>query len=618
MCGLFCVYDSSGSIKQYEESIIKAGELLFHRGPDDHGFYADDYFAVYFRRLSIIDTTLAGRQPMLSDDKNYIIAFNGEIYNYKELRCELQKRGYQFRSNSDTEVLLKSYQEFGTRCVESLRGMFAFIIWNKSEKKLFGFRDRLGIKPLFICYNNTQTILSSEIKSILSYVPQKNAPNERTIFKYLSRGWLDDTTDTFYKEINSLPSATTIEITSEGTKKNKYWTLSINDSKLFNASEFRVSFFETISQHLMSDVPIAVTLSGGLDSTSITAVASQLVSNSYELSAFSVIPPDTIDESFWIDKAVSGTKITHSYPNIDFNKAPEMIEEILRTQDEPFHSVSCIYQYLLREKIANNGIKVLLVGEGGDEALGGYVRFIYPYLYSLLEDKRTDLFNAALEGAEVLLGITTDKILIKLNAYKEMLQNGGCGQENMSAYSLLDRDYTEQYSEVVNEPAYPTIIGSCKNYFFAHLFLHLFTRDIPYVLRMEDRYSMAHGIEARVPFLDHKFLEHIFSYDYSEFMKNGKNKAMLRDSLRDYLPSEVINRKSKSGRPGSNAHIVFGVLKQNIQDMLKSKELKSVGYWHNKCHSIFQQDCLTRNDERAIVWFRSYILMKWFKLNYSL
>jgi asparagine synthase (glutamine-hydrolysing) len=613
MCGFICVYDKNNGIKKCQSAIEHSGKKLAHRGPDDVERYYDDTVGIYFNRLSVIDTTIAGRQPMFSDDKNMVLAFNGEIYNYKELRDSLKKRGHTFRTNSDTEVLLKTYQEYGDRCTDHLRGMYAFVIWDRVKKVLTAYRDRFGIKPLYI-YRGDQIIIASEIKAILAYNEQSKQPDLKTIFNYLAKGWLDDSADTFYKNIKSIPPSTVIKISPNQFKQDIYWRLTPGEGRPFNQEEVREKFVETVALHLRSDVPLAATLSGGMDSTSIVGIASKLTKGVTNLRAFSTIPPNTVDESFWINRTVDHTGIDHSYLDIDFGEMTKIIDELIKVHDEPFHSSNCIYQYLLRREIAKKDIVVLLVGEGGDEIFAGYRRLFYPYLYALSKDGKNGLYNDALKGAGDFMEASSDSILLGLDDYRKLLVSGRSGQENLSAYDILSSDFINGHSERVKETWYPKEVGQYKNYFVATLMQHLFKRDIPNILRMEDRNSMAFGIEARVPFLDHKFVELVFSYDYSEFMKCGINKAMLRKAMAAYLPTEVINRKTKSGRPGSNAHIVYDILKEEMDNIFNSKEFRKSEYWNVNCRKLFATDCIKRNNERAIAWFRLYIFMRWFAL----
>jgi asparagine synthase (glutamine-hydrolysing) len=613
MCGFFGVYNSLGSVTEVEDRIVEAGRVLAHRGPDDEGTYCDNFFGVHFQRLAIIDTGLSGRQPMVTEDRKLVMAFNGEIYNHCEIREILIKKGHVFHGHSDSAVLLASFSEWGVDCTKYLRGMFAFVVWNSESKILHVFRDRFGIKPLYTYQKDGFFVFSSEIKSILKFYPDAAAVNESAVFKYISRGWVDDSKETFYKDVISVLPGTSLHVENGNVTQSTYWSLSPSNSSEYNLDLFYDSFSQAVSLHLQADVPLAATLSGGMDSSSIVAVAAKEMKTPEALKTVSIIPPDTVDESSWIDSIVEHTGVSHSYADLDLDEMTNIFDEVLISHDEPFQSSNCIYQYILRKKVALSGIKVLLVGEGGDEILGGYKRLFFPYLFALKDDERNELFNLALDGAPEFLDMNRDTILEHLKSYNDMVVSGENGQENKSAYRLLAEDFIEQHKDIVDEPSYPPI-ESGDNRFLSHLMKHLFCRDIPYVLRMEDRNSMAHGVEARVPFLDHCFTEQVFTHDYAEFMRNGINKFMLRSAMKDALPKEVVERYSKSPRPGSNAHLVYDVLYNPISRMLKSDIFRNLSWWSDDCAEEFNNDCTERDIQRAEVWFRLYTVMRWVKL----
>lgn len=620
-------------MSQHTAEIVRAGEKLAHRGPDDYGSYSDDFFGAYVRRLSILDTSPAGHQPMTLDGGRLVIAFNGEIYNYGELRDFLEARGHALASHCDTEVVLRLYEELGDSCVTRLRGMFAFVIWKRDQRELVAVRDRLGIKPLYLFQDAGRTIVASEIKSILDLAPQSRTPDRRSIFKYLARGWVDDSIDTFFERIKAVPQSTLVRISGGGTRATIYWSLSVGEGRPFDAEEFRGSFSETVSRHLQSDVPVAALLSGGMDSASIVGTASQVTAS--PIKAFSAVlgtgpggaeQPDGstrdpaaggyktgLDESLWIDQTVRHTGVRHEYLAYNGENFAEAVESCLRVHDEPFQESDCVYSYLLHRDIASRGYKVLLVGEGGDEVLGGYSRLIFPYLYSLRVEEHDEEFSRALHGAQDLLTASREAILERLNRYGETLARRESGQENTSAYRLLDPAFTQEYRDIVQEPANPTSTGEYSNYFFAHLAKHIFQRDLPYHLRLTDRNAMAHGIEARPPMLDHTFMELVFSYDFSEFMRNGVNKAMLREAMRPYLPAAVVDRSGKEGRPGNPAHLVYRVLHDELRQLLAAGGIPR--FLKADCLQIFERDQEATNMERALVWFRIYVLMKWLSLH---
>jgi asparagine synthase (glutamine-hydrolysing) len=611
LCGFFGIFRPAGGVGALEPEIIAAGQTLNHRGPDDAGTYCDERFGVHFQRLAIIDLSLSGHQPMVSDDGRLVLAFNGEIYNYRELRGILAARGHDFKGDSDSEVLLASFAEWGCDCVEKLRGMYAILCWDRQQEVLYVVRDRLGIKPLYLCRDGDSYLFASEIKAIRSFCRKPAAVNQNAVFRFLGRGWVDDTEASFYSDVTSLKPGSALKITPHGETRIDYWQPPQVGDAAFEVEAFRDAFANAVSLHLQSDVPLAATLSGGMDSSSIVALAARASQEPQEIQAYSVIPPQTVDESQWIDQTVEYTGISHRYLQPDWGEISDVFDRVLAFHDEPFLSSSCVYQYLLRREVAANGIKVLLVGEGGDEVLGGYRRMLMPYLYALAEQGREDAFNRALDGVPAFLGIQRDASLAQLENYRNLVHSGGSGQENISAYDLIDEDFTAQHAELVAAPAYPPLGPDNSNRFVAHLHEHLLRRDIPYVLRMEDRNSMAHGIEARVPFLDHIFLQQAFTYDYAEFMRDGENKSMLRRAMRGLLPESVVSRRDKSPRPGSNVHFVYEVMRERIRDQLASISFTSSLWWRNSCAAEFERDCDNRDAKRAEVWFRIYTLARW-------
>ena len=614
MCGFIGVFDKNGGLRNYASDIVEAGQLLYHRGMDDEGSYFDDHAGFYFRRLSIIELSEKGRQPFISDDGALVLVYNGEIYNYKELRTMLDGKGYRFVSSSDTEVLMKTYQEFGDECVNYLRGMFAFAIWNKKLMELTLFRDRFGIKPLYVYDRKDQVVIASEIKSILHFAPESKVLDERTSFKFLARNFADDTTDTFFSQIKAVEPATMVKIKASGTNRRKYWTLKYDENNSFDIDKFRNVFEETISMHIRSDVPVAATLSGGIDSTSIVGMVAKCCSLHERLKTYSVYPPDTFDETFWINKTVEYTGVEHEYVDLDLANLVQTIDEIIIKHDEPFQYPSCVFQYLLRKSVAERNIKVLLVGEGADEVLAGYRRIIFQYLLTLYGRKEMGEFLKVLRNSSLLMNNKpVDKILDELLNYERVSRNNESGQENLSVYNLLNNSMIREYQDIVNEPLYVSVNGNPDGNFFKLLQKHIFVRNLPFVLRMEDRNSMAKGIEARVPFLDHVFVEMVFSHHFSEFMKDGMNKSMLRSTMEGYVPNEVLQRMSKTNRPGNHANLVYKQISDEVLDILHSSASGNRFFNDNLCDK-FEEDLSRYNIASAEIWFRIYVFERWRRL----
>ncbi len=619
MCGFFAVFSLKNNLKNIKKKVREASSYINHRGPDHHGMYVDEDFCINCYRLSIIDLSSDGNQPMISMDNNFVIGFNGEIYNFSELKTVLLSKGYKFRGNSDTEVLLNSFLEWGVECVKKLRGMFSFVIYNKKNKNIFVFRDPLGIKPLYYIYKNSNFIISSEIKPILNLYPEEKIVNEKIVFKYITRGWVDDTEFTFFKNLNSFPAGSYMELNSKNfeceNSSVQYFNINKHRKKIkFNPVDFKNKLKETISYHLIADAPLAFTLSGGLDSSTITAFSSVLSENSSKIKAFTVLPPDTNDESSWVNDIVSYLGIEHEYIDTDVANIFEVFDRVIDAQDEPFLSSNVLYQFILRKKISEYGYKVILVGEGADELLGGYKRFVNPYLSTLKKENADDIFKDNVEKFTVFLNKSKSDIMNSLSEYEKMVCLNHHGQENMSAYNLIDSEFYQKFNNLLNVPSYPKKDNKHENRFFSHIFYHLTERDLPYVLRMEDRNSMFNNIEARVPFLDIDLIDFILSHDFKEFMKTGFNKSMLRNSLDGILPESVINRKDKSPRPGNNVHFVYKLFKPQIKKLINSDIFAKFKWFTNDLILNYENDAITLNEQRAEFWFRFYSLGRWLEL----
>jgi len=378
--------------------------ILRHRGPDDEGFYFDDRVCLGHKRLSIIDLEL-GHQPIHNEDESIWIVYNGEIYNYEEIRGKLE-REHVFYTKSDTEVIVHAYEEWGTKCVEKFNGMWAFCIYDKDRNILFLSRDRFGIKPLYYHSDGTKLLFASEIKALLAYI--KAQPNDEIIYDFMVKGSLEHKEDTFFSGIKRVfPSTNLIyDIETKRLKKERYWDIKVVSSKIKSASldderyakKFHDLFVDSVRAHLISEVPLGTCLSGGLDSSSIVCVANSiLLSKPHEQVAkaigerqktFSAVYLEKdIDEREYVKKVIEKTNAeeNHVFPSGKglFNE----IENLVYYQDEPFPSTSLYAQWKVMN-IASSKVKVLLDGQGGDELLAGYVTHFRIYFSQLLRERK--------------------------------------------------------------------------------------------------------------------------------------------------------------------------------------------------------------------------------------
>jgi len=606
MCGFLCLVNYKENLSSVKRKLHNISNYTNHRGPDKTSFFFNEKFSVLFRRLSIIDLTNKSDQPIISKNKRYVMVFNGEIYNYLDLKKTLEEKGYRFFSNGDAEVLLYCFIEWGEVFIEKIRGMFSFCIWDKNLNKFYAFRDRFGQKPLFYHHSKLGLIVSSEIKDINYFIEKKNE-NLDISKKYIFKSFCDHSKETFFKDIFRLLPSGKLIYKNDKINISKYWTLTINESKKYMVDEFRNNFLETVNIHTKADVKIAYLLSGGLDSSSIIAAAKYLGN---EINCFSIIPIKTVDEKPYINSFVKKLNINHNYIGIEETRDNLDIEKVLYYHDEPVQQVSCIYQYLLRKEIKQRNYKVLIGGEGGDEVLGGYRRMLIIYLYTLFNQKKFNEFDDCLKQS----GIKKNIIKKEMERLKKIINKKISDQEDKSSIEFLIQQ-KKMNNEFLKENWNDLKTSSKFNFFKQTIYNSITYNDINLSLRMEDRNCMSFGIENRVPFLDHKFVEYIYAIKYENFIKNGIQKCMLRDSIRDLSDEFIVNREEKSPRPGNNNHYIFNMVFDEFIDLLKTKKLNNPLLNHKTLVAkLIKEKKNESYSTNGLFYFRVYNYLKWKRL----
>jgi asparagine synthase (glutamine-hydrolysing) len=543
-------------------------DIMTHRGPDGEGHWVDGYVALGHRRLSIIDLSLNAAQPMLNADRSVGITFNGEIYNYQDLIPEIERKGYQFISRSDTEVILHLYEIYGEDCINKLRGMFAFAIWDKRRQRLFLARDRIGIKPLYYSANKDYFIFASEIKAIVNTgLCQKNISCHA--FSQYMRFLTVPQPESIFSDINKLSPGSYLTVDVNGCMQEKvYWNLSkamheinaptsINDEEYSN--RFSSIFSESTRCHMIADVPVGAFLSGGLDSSSVVAMMRDNYPN-LEIATFSIVFPEipSYNEGIYSLSVAEFLKTQHHvYP---FNENfLEDFHNIVWYLDEPFAVSSSFATYFLA-KGASENVKVVLTGDGGDELLAGYAGYANHYYL-----RYPEWVFAILTQAYTLL-LATEKILRTdskfgsriLTALARRVGNEGIryseqvAQNSLYALSLaFKKDYLLYFLENWNDNlmAYYYNSLSSEDRLLKMLYSSFSTRLVDEMLMKVDRMTMAHSVEARVPLLDHILVEYSFSIPSSlKLRENGNEtigKYLLKTAMRNYLPHEIVYRKKK-------------------------------------------------------------------------
>lgn len=510
-----------------------------HRGPDDNGYFIDKNIGLGFVRLSILDLSSAGHQPMVSDDTNLVIIFNGEIYNYIELREELKEKGYLFKTDTDTEVLLKSYQEWGEEFLNRLNGMWAFIIYNKETKEIFGARDRFGIKPLYYSIDNQRLLFASEIKAIRSVLSKPLTVNEQSLFDYLAFNRTDYSTNTFYNEIKKISHSSSFTVDKNGKFTIKRWyNLQENCNKApINAKEYLELFTSSVKLRLRSDVPVGVCLSGGLDSSSIVSIIAKKL-NLKNINSFSAVygKGQTGDESEFIEEMKPYLKNMH-FTTPTAETLYEDIKEMIASLDEPVPTTSIYAQYYVM-KLAKEHAVVTLDGQGADEQLAGYPYFYGFYFKELLTKLSlsrllSEIFYY-LQKHKSLFGIKTFLFFLLPKSIKTRLR--------VKVASYIQNDFYMQYQEktTLSEELYGA--KTLKESLLRH-----FEHKLEHLLKWSDLNSMKFSIESRVPFLDYRVVEQTLSLPNEKYIKKGLTKYILRESMKSILPEKIRLRYDKVG-----------------------------------------------------------------------
>lgn len=554
MCGICGIIDFRNK-KVFEKSIYLMMQKMKHRGPDDEGAFFDNHIGLGFVRLSILDLSPKGHQPMFDDSGRYIILHNGEVYNFIEIREELKKAGFKFRSDTDTEVILKSYIFWGEACLDKFNGMWAFVIYDKEKKELFIARDRYGIKPFYYYYDQEKFIFASEIPPILTALQTKPSPNYQAIFDYLVFNRTDQTEATFIKEIKKLQHGCCLKVICDGTKiinTNGWFNISpnvlikkwydlrekVNKAKGFDSlEEFKDIFISAVGLRLRSDVPVGVCLSGGLDSSSIVSILLKEYHKD-DLNTFSAVykKGQFGDESEFISEFKPYLKNMY-FTTPSSQTLLQDLSQFVKAHGEPIPSTSPYAQFKVME-LAREHVVVTLDGQGADEELAGYHYFFGLFFKDLL--KQFDWFKLF---EELFYYVYHHRSLygIKTFAYF-LLPKSMRTQLRVSEKGYLLNDFAEAYSD--NNTIAGNLYGSNS---LKEALIDHFEYKLEHLLKWEDRNSMWFSLESRVPFLDYRLVENILAMDGKSKINKGMTKAILRESMKGILPEKIRMRKDKIG-----------------------------------------------------------------------
>ena len=538
MCGISGIYRFDRQ-RVERQSILEMSNSIRHRGPDDEGIHLSGSVGLGFVRLAILDLSTTGHQPMHSNNSRYTIVFNGEIYNYIEIREHLKTKGVQFNGHSDTEVLLKSYEVWGESCLEKLNGMFAFGIYDHHSGTLFLARDRFGIKPLYYYADSNKLIFASEIRAIASQLPQDSLQiNEQAVFDYLVHNRTDHTSQTFYSQIKKLQHSHCATVSQEGVQIRRWYTLANELKDPFDSpAQYRAALGDSIKLQLRSDVPVGVSLSGGLDSSSIV---SSLIHdfNKKDVHTFSAVygSKETGDESRYIREYQSTLENMHFVkPNSD--TLYQDLTTFINAHGEPVQSTGPYAQYKVMQ-LAKKHVKVTLDGQGADEALAGYHYFFGIYFKELLKTFKLHRFITEnlyfLAKAKSSIGVQSLLYFLMPTSFRTntMVRRKG--------YIHPDLIKTGLETDIISEE-----LDSAQT--LGESLINHFELKLEHLLKWEDRNSMHNSIEARVPFLDHNLVEKTLSLASHELLYHGETKSILRRAMKGVVPQPILSRKDKIG-----------------------------------------------------------------------
>ncbi|MGE5083001.1 MAG: asparagine synthase (glutamine-hydrolyzing), partial [Acidobacteriota bacterium] len=626
MCGICGVFCSDRTQHANREALAAMNRQIVHRGPDDDGFFVEDNIGLAMRRLSIIDVQ-AGHQPLSNELGSIWIVFNGEIYNHQDLRKDLEMRGHRYRTHSDTESIVHLYEEYGTKCVEHLRGMFAFAIWDRPRKTLFIARDRLGIKPLYYRYDGRTLLFGSEIKTILAYPGVHPEFDSSTLAEYLAFGYLSGE-QTMYAGIRKLMPGHTLSVDESGELQiRQYWDLTINADDgsrpaASYVSQYREQLEQCVASHLMSDVPLGVFLSGGLDSSAIAALTTKIRKEPIE--TFSVgYGEEAFSELPYARSVAEHLRSKHHEVHLSRDEFFQTLPRLIWHEDEPVVWPSSVSLYFVA-RLARERVTVVLTGEGSDETLGGYTR----YAWTLLNTRMDRVYRTMTPGSlrrmlrERLVGSRLS------GALKRKLEHTFLGRDGASWPSFYFDNFYSAFSAAEQERLLTPEAAAAANDAYAASMYHwekssgdllhrlLYTDIKTYLVELlmkQDQMSMAASVESRVPFLDHGLVEFTARIPSKHSIDGMAGKSILKAAVKDLLPSSIVYRK-KMGFPTPWAYWLEGTTMDHIQEQLTEPRTLERGLFRPEAiNRIIAEHRAGHRDHGNRIW-RLLNLELWFRV----
>ena len=625
MCGVCGIINCDRENTVNQNLIKKMCDTIIHRGPDDDGFYVNENVGLGMRRLSIIDLS-TGKQPISNENGKIWIVFNGEIYNFKELKAELEKAGHKFKTQTDTEAIVHAYEEYGESCVKKLNGMFAFAIWDGEKNTAFLARDRVGIKPLYYFFDKQRLIFGSELKSILQAEDIPRRIDLQALDNFLTFEYIHAPLSIF-QDIKKLPPGHTLTLRNNDIWVRSYWDLEVKASGtdfIEMQQQLRELLQDSIRIRLMSDVPLGAFLSGGIDSSTIVALMSQVMTQ--PVKTFSIGFEDSTYNELDYARQIAKKYNTEHHEFIIKPDAVELSDKLLKYLDEPFGDFSIFPTYLV-SKMAREHVTVILSGDGGDELFAGYDTYvadrvakyynrlpqylrnncISPFLDKIPPSpKKKGLINRAkrfVEGMKLPEDLHHTRWMIFLQQMeKEHLYTEGMksGILEKDPYKFIRRYFSNvayNHSDEINQQMYVDF----KSYLVDNILVKV------------DRMSMATSLEARVPFLDHRFVEFAATVPGRFKLDGKKSKYILKQAMQELLPYDIVNR----GKEGFSIPIknwLKNELKPLMMDTLAPDKVKREGFFNSDYIEKLKREHLSGAENHSHRLWALMIFGRWYDI----
>jgi asparagine synthase (glutamine-hydrolysing) len=617
MCGICGIFYSDRDWRVNGDVLAGMNRRITHRGPDDEGFFVEENVGLAMRRLSIIDVK-TGQQPMANENSDVWIVFNGEIYNHAKLRPGLQAKGHRYRTRSDTETIVHLYEEYGRDCVKHLRGMFAFVIWDRRKRVLFAARDRLGIKPFYYRWDGKAFLFGSEIKAILAYPGVSAEFNHETLAEYLAFGYITGP-KTMFAGIRKLMPGHTLELSERDEPKiERYWDLDQGVDRPAQPHQYYVKTYRemlesAVESHLMSDVPLGMFLSGGLDSSAVAALASKIRGD--QIKTFAVgYGEEEFSELGFAREVAKHIRSDHHEVRLSREEFFKALPKLIWHEDEPIVWPSSVSLYFVA-CLARQHVTVVLTGEGSDETLAGYTRYAWTLLNSKMDRTYRTLTPAFFRRA-ARTSISAAPLSASLYRKLEHTFLMRDGADWASFY--FDNFYSAFSSADLSDLLTPEWIAhgvrpydgsmqawKCSSFIDDLLHRLLYTDMNSYLIELlmkQDQMSMAASIESRVPFLDHPLVEFTARIPAADQIKGLSGKFILKEAVGDLLPHEITYRK-KMGFPTPWAYWLAGPQLEEIDRLLLEPRSVARGLFKpESVQRIFNEHRTGHRDHGNRIW----------------